>query len=189
MNTNIFFVRHGHSIYSPDELNRPLSEKGNRDAGQVTKFLSTEKITHVVSSPYRRAIQTVEGTAKYFGLSISIEDGFREKKLSGNPVDDFNEAVRKSWEDFSFFLPGGESGYCAQSRGGQSIKNIVNIYSGGNIVIGTHGNIMTLIMNYYDKRYGYEFWGSLDMPDIYKLEFENVSLAEVKHIWMRQAGY
>ena len=28
MNTNIYLVRHAHYLYTPDELNRPLSEKG-----------------------------------------------------------------------------------------------------------------------------------------------------------------
>lgn len=35
MNTNIYLVRHGHSVYTSDELNRPLSEKGFRDADRI----------------------------------------------------------------------------------------------------------------------------------------------------------
>ena len=64
-----------------------------------------------------------------------------------------------------------------------SLENTIEKYCGGNIVIGTHGNIMVLIMNHYDKKYDYEFWGNLSMPDIYKLSFENKKLVKIKRIW------
>lgn len=30
---------------------------------------------------------------------------------------------------------------------------------------------MTLMTNYFDHTFGFEFWESITMPDIYKLEF------------------
>jgi 2,3-bisphosphoglycerate-dependent phosphoglycerate mutase len=184
MITNIYFVRHADSSYTPEELNRPLSEKGIKDAKKVTELLSHENITKVISSPYKRAIQTVEGTANHFGLSISIDDGFRERKLAEGSIINFDEVILKYWENFDFSLPEGETGYFAQDRGVQSLKNVLCTYCGENIAIGTHGNIMVLIMNYYDKEYNYDFWQRLNMPDIYKLSFENEVLIDVKHIWI-----
>lgn len=183
MITNIYFVRHADSLYTPDEFNRPLSEKGLRDAKKVTELLSHKNITKVISSPYKRAIQTVEGIANYFELPILLDVGFRERKLADSSVINFDEVILKYWEDFDFSLTGCETGYVAQERGVQSLKSILNKYSGENIVIGTHGNIMILIMNYYDKKYGYNFWNSLDMPDIYKLSFEDSVLINVERIW------
>ena len=183
MVTNIYFVRHAHSIYTPEELTRPLSIRGLKDGEQITQLLSKESITHVISSPYKRAIQTVEGIANYSGLTISIDDGFIERKLSDISIENFDEVIFKYWENFDFSLSGGEAGYFAQGRGVQSLKNILNKYCGGNIAIGTHGNIMVLIMNYYDKKYNYDFWNNLNMPDIYKLSFEDGGLIDVKRIW------
>jgi 2,3-bisphosphoglycerate-dependent phosphoglycerate mutase len=57
-------------------------------------------------------------------------------------------------------------------------------YEGNNIVIGTHGNIMVLIMNYFDEKFGFEFWKELKMPDIYKLTFDKSKLKEVNRIWV-----
>ena len=182
MITNIYFLRHAESSYTPDELNRPLSEKGLIEAKKVTELLSHENITKVISSPYKRAIQTVEGTANYFGLTISIDEGFRERKLADSSVVNFDKVIIKYWENFDFSLYGGETGYFAQDRGVQSLKSVFNKYSGRNVVIGTHGNIMVLIMNYFDKKYNYDFWNSLNMPDIYKLSFEDGTLVDVKHI-------
>lgn len=65
MITNIYFVRHAHSTYTPDEISRPLSERGFKDAKKVTKLLLEDNITRVISSPYRRAMQSVEGIANF----------------------------------------------------------------------------------------------------------------------------
>lgn len=183
MITQIYFVRHANSSYTPDELNRPLSEKGIKDALKVTELLSHANVTKVIASPYKRAIQTVEGISNCFGLSILIDEGFRERKLSNSSIANFKETILKYWEDFDFSINGGETGYVAQHRGVQSLKGVLNKYCGENIVIGTHGNIMVLIMNYYDKKYNYDFWSHLNMPDIYKLSFENEILVDVEHIW------
>lgn len=43
--TNIYFVRHAHSTYTPDEMERPLSEKGYLDALRVTELLIEEIIS------------------------------------------------------------------------------------------------------------------------------------------------
>lgn len=178
MKTNIYLVRHAHSIYTPEELERPLSPAGMEDARGVAEVLLGEKITHVVSSPYRRAVQTVEGVAAALKLKIELNEGFRERRLTEGLVDDFEAAVRRAWEDLSFALPGGESGSVAQERGVGALNDIIKRHRGGNIVIGTHGNIMALIMNYFDTGYEYEFWKGLKMPDIYRLSFEEDEFLE-----------
>ncbi|NGM83828.1 histidine phosphatase family protein [Paenibacillus sp. 7124] len=183
--TNLYFVRHAHSIYSADELNRPLSERGKADAGKVTELLKNECISVLISSPYKRAIQTIEGLADIIGVDIAIEEDFRERLLAENPVDDFEHAVAKVWEDDSFSWEGGESNMVAQKRGVRALEDVLERYEGKNIAIGTHGNIMVLMMNYFDKRFDYTFWKQLDMPDIYKLSFDNLRLSEVKRIWDR----
>jgi 2,3-bisphosphoglycerate-dependent phosphoglycerate mutase len=96
LNTNIFFVRHAHSTYTPNELGRPLSERGFQDAQKVTEILKQEKINIILSSPYKRAVQTVEGIANFAGSNIVIEEDLKERKLAGNPVDDFvNQLLQK----------------------------------------------------------------------------------------------
>jgi 2,3-bisphosphoglycerate-dependent phosphoglycerate mutase len=46
--TNLYFVRHAHSTYTPDELKRPLSEKGQADAEKITRILKKENIDYVI---------------------------------------------------------------------------------------------------------------------------------------------
>lgn len=180
MQTNLYFVRHAHSTYTPDELGRPLSKKGFTDAETITKVLRNEKIDIVVSSPYMRAIQTVEGIANLIGKEMIIKDSFKERILSEQPVDDFFLVVTKSWEDFHFSLAGGESNNLAQKRGIKETLQLLKKYEGQNIVVGSHGNMMVLIMNYFDRYYDFSFWEELEMPDIVRLTFENSQLKSVK---------
>ena len=56
-------------------------------------------------------------------------------------------------------------------------------HKGKNIAIGTHGNIMTMIMKYYDDSYGFEFWESTSMPDIYIMTFNKNILLKIERNW------
>ncbi|MFE8065060.1 histidine phosphatase family protein [Priestia megaterium] len=184
--TNLYLVRHAHSIYTPDEMGRPLSKKGLLDAKRITNLLENEDIHIAISSPYKRAFQTIEGVAHHFNLDIQIEFELRERKLSSYPIDDFETAITKVWEDPSFSLKGGESNEIAQQRGLACIFKILEKHKGKNIVIGTHGNIMVLIMNYFDVRYDFNFWKNLQMPDIYKLSFEDNNFKSISRVLINE---
>src|SRR5699024_1179275 len=149
----------------------------------VTELLENEDIDLIYSSPYKRAVQTVEGIARCIDKEIVLVDDFRERLLAGEPVDNFTEAISKVWENDNFSWSGGESNKAAQKRGVHATLSILENNAHKNVVVGTHGNIMVLIMNYFDKQYGYEFWKGLEMPDIYKLSFNGRNLVIVRQVW------
>jgi 2,3-bisphosphoglycerate-dependent phosphoglycerate mutase len=179
----LYFVRHAHSTYTPKELERPLSNQGANDAKVITELLMKESIEFVCSSPYKRAYQTVEGIAKHIGIEIEIVDDLKERKLSKSPVEDFSHAITQVWENENFAFDGGESNIIAQKRGVNVTLQILEKYQGKNIVVGTHGNIMVLIMNYFDRKFDFHFWKELGMPDIYKLSFQENRLINVSRVW------
>lgn len=181
--TTIYLVRHAHSVYSTDELGRPLSEKGFADAKRVAKRMETESVDMVVSSPYKRAIQTVEGIATYFQVEIEAIEAFKERVLASGEVSDFDTVIEKVWKDETFAWNGGESNVVAQKRGIRALFHLLKQYENKNIVIGTHGNIMVLILNYFSKKYDFYFWKSLEMPDIFKLTFKGNQLQAVHRLW------
>lgn len=180
--TTIYFVRHAHSTYTKEERERPLSDKGYCDAENVTRLLKDKHIDIVISSPYKRAIQTVQGIANTYNLSIQLEEDLRERLLSEEPVQDFNNALQKVWEDWTFAYEGGESNDVAQRRAVTCMQSILKKYKGKNIVIGTHGNIMVLLMNYFDSKYDFQFWRTLHMPDVYKLTFDNNCFSSAERV-------
>ncbi|MBH9788030.1 histidine phosphatase family protein, partial [Clostridioides difficile] len=71
----------------------------------------------------------------------------------------------------------------AMARAIPSLRNILLTHPQESVVIGTHGNIMALIMQYFDAQYDYAFWQTLSMPDIYRLTFQGLSLQEVTRVW------
>lgn len=128
----------------------------------------------------------MERVAKFKGKEVIIYDGLKERTLSVKPVEDFNLAITKVWKEPTFSWEGGESNIIAQKRGIKTILEVLERFEGKNIVVGTHGNNMVLIMNYFDEKYDFNFWKGLDMPDIYKLTFVKKNLKEVTRIWNRE---
>ena len=68
-------------------------------------------------------------------------------------------------------------------KSSESVKRNINGFSRTKIVIGTHGLVMTLMMNYFDKQYGFEFLMNTSKPDIYKMEFKEKQLMNVERLW------
>ncbi|OCL26612.1 hypothetical protein U472_11550 [Orenia metallireducens] len=186
MKTNIYFVRHAESNYVPkdDDFYRPLSEKGKNDVKRVTDFFKDLNITRVLSSPYIRAVHTVEGVSKDKNLDMEIIEDFKERKVANRYLNDeeFRNFVKHQWNDFDYCLEGGESLNQVQERGIRALNKIIRKYHNENIIVGTHGTWLGVILNYFDEKYDYNFWKTIKMPDIVLLSFENENLKFIKQI-------
>ncbi|MBH5317644.1 histidine phosphatase family protein [Paenibacillus sp. GSMTC-2017] len=184
MSTFVYFVRHAQSIFvEGQERKRGLSGKGKLDALTVKEILKVEAIDHFVSSPYERAIETIRPAANEFLNDIRIEEDLRERAIGDFSPLLFNDAKYNIYSDKLLAFPNGESSVTAQERGVHVIERLLNDYKNQKIVIGTHGDIMTLILNYYDIRFDFNFWQTTSMPDIYKLHFEKNKLIDVIRLW------
>jgi 2,3-bisphosphoglycerate-dependent phosphoglycerate mutase len=177
-----YLVRHAHAEWSPDE-DRPLSARGSRDAIIVADILELFPIREVISSPYRRAFQTVEPLARRKNLRIDERAEFRERELGSWIAETFEEAVCRTWDDLDFAYPLGETNREAQKRGVRGIQEILDTGLEAPIVIGTHGNLLALILNHFNRELGYSFWSSLTMPDIYSLDIRNHDEVDIKRVW------
>ncbi|WIV20950.1 histidine phosphatase family protein [Paenibacillus polygoni] len=186
--THIYMVRHAESIYIHGEArSRGLTEKGLEYARCVANVFSGIKVDLVASSPYRRAIQTVQYVAEQKGLSIVEYENLRERLIKGPLYEEkwevVLEAIKTSFDDKDYALDGGESTKQAQKRSIPVLELLLKQYAGKHVVMGTNGNIMTLMMNYYDSNYGFSFWKQTTMPDIYHLIFRDMKLTKVERIW------
>lgn len=90
--------------------------------------------------------------------------------------------LTRMFEDRGFAPEGGESLNDCQKRVVAVLKNIMNQHRGQKIVIGTHGAVMTLMMNYFDAQYDLSFLLQTTKPDIYRMEFENGTLIGVERL-------
>ncbi len=184
MNTILYLIRHAESPYIAGmELERGLSPKGQQDAERVRLTLHNKNIDHFYSSPYARAILTIKPLAEECGQDILPLDDLRERTIGDIAGTGFYEAKRLVYQDFTFSFPAGESSETAQKRGIRVVEELLKRHAGKSIAIGTHGDIMTLLLNGYDRHYDFEFWQSTSMPDIYKAEFNGLQLKRVTREW------
>ena len=43
----------------------------------------------------------------------------------------------------------------------------------GSAAVVTHGNLMTLILKFFDEQIGYTDWANLQNPDVYQVQVED----------------
>lgn len=189
MITQLYMIRHAESPFVfGEERARGLSEEGLLAAKKIADLLEPEEIHGIVSSSYVRAKQTVEYLSERKGLPIIEYDELIERPIKGldykDPWEELLKAIEMSFRDHDFSLEGGESTKQAQQRAIPVILKLLKEYEGKGVAIGTHGNIMTIIMNYFDNTYGFEFWNGTSKPDIYRLTFQDDQLKKVDRMWM-----
>jgi 2,3-bisphosphoglycerate-dependent phosphoglycerate mutase len=138
-------------------------------------------ITAIYSSTSRRAIDTVAPLANRLRIGIATDEDLRERELP--PVSDFEAAVRESWQSFDAAPRGGESNRAAQSRGVFVVRRILDRHAGEEVVVATHGTLLTLILNDFDAAVGHEFWQRLSFPDIVRATFAGERLVDAERIW------
>ncbi len=178
----LYLVRHAHSYWTPDEM-RPLSDIGLEDARRVADILAPLGPEAIYSSPYLRAKQTVEPLAGALGVGIVEVADLRERTLSEVPVDNWKAALKRSWEDFSFSCPGGESSGTAQKRVVSACRDLAGRHSQGAVVLATHGNLLALLMNHYDPAVGFDRWNALSSPDIYRVNLDASTEVQFERMW------
>jgi 2,3-bisphosphoglycerate-dependent phosphoglycerate mutase len=188
MFTTIYFVRHALSPFSIDsERERELSEQGRADARIVADILRHEPIDVIVSSSYRRAAATVEPLAALLQKPITLYEELAERAIASLKItiseDVLLEAIKRSFEDIDYCMTDGETTREAQSRSIPVIEKLLTEHAGQGIAIGTHGNIMTIILNYYDSKIGYDFWTRTSKPDIYKATFKGLEYLGIERLW------
>ena len=173
--TQIYFIRHSIPDLSTKDEMRPLSEEGLKKAFDLIKIFEKLHIDMIFSSPYKRAIQTLEPIAINKNIDINIVDDFRERKVSDDWVDKFMEYSKKQWKDFMYKLENGESLSEVQFRNIKSLEKILEENKGKTIIIGTHGTALSTIINFYDNTFNFDnFVEIMDiMPYIIKFEFGN----------------
>lgn len=172
----VYFVRHAQPNYENHvDVLRELTAKGQADTALVTGFLQDKKVGLVLSSPYRRAVDTVSPFAQKQGLAVKLIDGFRERKVGEGWIEDFDSFAKKQWEDFSYKLPTGECLSEVQQRNLQALLGVFQQYPRESVIaIGSHGTALSTVINAYQPAFGYEeFLALAKMPWIVEFQFED----------------
>ena len=180
--TTIYLLRHAHAEWRDDD-GRPLSDAGIKATHLVADRLALQPIVAVYTSPSRRSVETVEPLASRLSLRPAVVADLRERELPTVPPAEFEVLVRQAWRSPDEPPRGGESNVRAQVRGLAVVRTVLTRHSGRQVVLATHGNLLALVLNALNPKYGYEFWRQLSFPDIYQVVFDGSELRSVERLW------
>ncbi|MGO4541662.1 histidine phosphatase family protein [Paenibacillus sp. 2TAB19] len=164
----IYLVRHCKA--EGQEPEAPLTGQGQEDAEcTIVDFFEDKKIEIIVSSPYVRAIDTIKPFSKFIGREISIDERLKERILSTAELGDWLIKLEQTYDDLDLKFEGGESSNEAMRRGLAVINELIELPA-TNLVVVTHGALLSLIIRHYVKNFGFNEWKQMKNPDIYCLE-------------------
>lgn len=183
--TTVYFVRHARPNYdNHDDLTRELTEQGLRDRMMVVETLKDVSIHAVLSSPYKRAVDTVQPLAGQRGLTVLTDADFRERKVGDGWLEDFTAFAKRQWADFDFALEHGESLRQVQARNVAALERVLEQYHGKTIVIGSHGTALSTLVEHFAPGFGYEGFDRIRniMPWVVRFTFEDGNCIGVEEI-------
>lgn len=170
---DVLLVRHAEAVpvgtRGFDETTRPLTEDGRAAADELATELDEFVITAVYSSPYERSIETVSALGHRRGIAIQVLADLRERNL-GEPNADWRETLERAWREPDFAVAGGETGRDAQLRAMAILDLLRSRHpDGGRLVLGSHGNLISLILHALDPQVGFAFHMAMPNPAVYRL--------------------
>ena len=90
--------------------------------------------------------------------------------LSPGELSDWRTHLKRSWEDFDYALPHGESGRIAQARVTRVHDMIAMRHAGGTVIVASHGNLIALALHaIMPDVVDYAFWEAIPMPAVFTL--------------------
>ena len=158
-------IRHGeipsnvNKVYAGRSSER-LTEKGVKQAEEVSEKLKGLKIDALYSSPIQRALQTAWIVSEAIGIDPQVNDTFRELEMG--PWEGMSEAdiANEYPEEWSIWnsdpaklrIEGRETLDVLQERVLSGVRNIYKEHSGGDVVIVTHVAIIRVMLLWHAKK-------------------------------------
>ncbi|MDC3415311.1 histidine phosphatase family protein [Aquibacillus salsiterrae] len=150
----------------------PLTREGIKQARVLADFLEQVNypVDRIISSPYLRAIESIKPYADNHHVSVETDERLKERLLSEEPIDDWLDVLQQSFQDPDFRLRGGESSNDALARSFSIVQDTLESNQHDNVVLVTHGNLLAILLNEFEKSYGFDEWKQFSNPDVFMVE-------------------
>jgi len=158
--TTLFLIRHGLTAVTGSRLygrtgGIHLDERGRRQAAALVERLEGVRLTALYSSPLERCTETLQPLATARGLEIRTSDALIEMDAgdwTGRTLPSLRrtklwDTVQRSPSRFQF--PSGESFVEAEARLLHEVEQIVTRHPRGRVVVGTHGDLVGMLVSHY----------------------------------------
>ncbi|AZU60349.1 histidine phosphatase family protein [Neobacillus mesonae] len=180
MGKKVYVVRHCEAAGQPSES--PLTGRGIQQAKELAGFFEDVKVDRIISSPFVRAIQSIEPTAEQKGIKLETDQRLSERVLSTLDLTDWLDRLKAAFDDLDLKIEGGESSREAMNRAVSVLEDVLQCEA-ENTVIVSHGNLIALLLKYYQPDFGFEQWKNLSNPDVFLLKIDQNNKVSVERLW------
>ncbi|MTB12945.1 MAG: histidine phosphatase family protein, partial [Actinobacteria bacterium] len=145
----LILVRHGLPVRKENTsgpADPELSADGHAQAALFAKYMMTEHIDAIYSSPLKRAVQTAEPLSSATGLTPTLVPGIAEWDQHSNeyiPVEELKAANDPRWLEIA------QGGFSSDeipeefhARVLESIETIIDNHRGDTVVVTCHGGVI-----------------------------------------------
>jgi broad specificity phosphatase PhoE len=157
--TRFWLIRHGETDWNREQVfrgraDRPLSERGLRQAEALGRGMASRAVDAVVSGPLRRAVETAEPVARAHGLAVETHDGLNDldfgawQGLAKDVVRERYADLYARWQEApeSVVLPGGESLGDVERRAVAAIDGLVRRFPERHVAVVTHRVVLKVLV-------------------------------------------
>ena len=175
---NLYLIRHGKASMEGSDRERILDNDGKIQATSLCKKIKeqfqNQKI-RIISSPFKRAMQTIEKLSSDMSINIEQSDSLEEIRIGKDENLSKHQIIEKMWSDENFKVKNGSSQSEHVKMIKQNIEKILNDFyeNNYNLILVSHGNSIGIILKYFlNTSYTFNDWKKISMPDMYCLEFD-----------------
>lgn len=179
----LLFVRHSLPIIQ-ENIERQywrLSEVGKQRADLVADHLARYSVQAVVSSNEMKAIETANAISSRIHRPFEVDERLREHCVDDEPFRSepaFKRLVDNFFERPDDVVFGSESANAAKRRMAAAITGIRRKYRTGDVVIVSHGRILSMYLARYLDLDPFELWKQLKSPSVVALSLPNLEPVE-----------
>lgn len=178
----IYFIRHAQADnQDANTRSRLLTLAGYEKAQCLERAYQDLKIDAFYSSPYARAVATIQPLANHHHQEIELVEDFREREANFKIMQYFDLYMKKQWDDFSY-KDEGESLQEVVDRYVNKLQEILKL-DHNTVVIGTHGVALCALLKHYDASFSEEamFTYMNELPCIIEMNFQGEECRGWKH--------
>ncbi|KKI90624.1 phosphoglycerate mutase [Bacillus sp. SA1-12] len=178
---SIYLVRHCEA--KGQDASAELTTRGFNQAIELSNFFAELTVERIISSPYKRAIQSVQPLAKRLEIEIESHTQLTVRILSTCNLPDWYEKLKITFDDLGVKFEGGESSQEAMQRILAVVEEEFRSECDHSVIV-THGNLLSLLLHHYNKEFGFDEWKNLSNPDVFLLKKENDNVM-FERIWIK----
>lgn len=175
----LYLIRHAKAVMDGIDRDRVLDEDGIIQAKSLCQKIKNQfrdQKLRLISSPFFRAVQTIEKLSEDFKVNIEQNDALEEINIGKDEMLSKHQIIEKMWNDENFKVSNGSSQFEHVKKIKIQLEKILKDFyqNDYNLILVTHGNSIGIILKYFfNLKFTFEDWKNISMPDMYAISFDN----------------